>query len=94
MLPQKISSLLFLTLVGPEGGWSKEELRMAEQAGIEGLAPAPHLLRAETAAIVTSASPIPPRQAGMNEHARCLFPIQAELAPLKKTSVIGSPRCF
>jgi len=42
-----------LILIGPEGGWSKEEMRMAEQAGIEQLTLGPHILRAETAAIAT-----------------------------------------
>lgn len=40
-----------LILIGPEGGWSKEEIETAEQA--EGLLVTlgPHILRAETAAI-------------------------------------------
>jgi 16S rRNA (uracil1498-N3)-methyltransferase len=42
-----------LILIGPEGGWSKEEMRMADQAGIEQVTLGPHILRAETAAIAT-----------------------------------------
>jgi 16S rRNA (uracil1498-N3)-methyltransferase len=42
-----------LIVIGPEGGWSKEEMFMAEQAGIEQLTLGPHILRAETAAVAT-----------------------------------------
>ena len=42
-----------LVLVGPEGGWSKEEVAQAEQAGCTMMTLGPHILRAETAAIVT-----------------------------------------
>lgn len=51
-LPQDVTGSVLL-LIGPEGGWSKEEMRMAEQAGIEQLTLGPHILRAETAAIAT-----------------------------------------
>ena len=51
-LPQDATGSV-LILIGPEGGWSKEEVRMAEQAGIEQLTLGPHILRAETAAIAT-----------------------------------------
>lgn len=40
-----------LVLIGPEGGWSKEEVEIAEQAGSELIALGHHILRAETAAI-------------------------------------------
>ena len=51
-LPQDATRSV-LILIGPEGGWSKEEMRMAEQAGIEQVTLGPHILRAETAAIAT-----------------------------------------
>ena len=51
-LPQDATGSV-LMLIGPEGGWSKEEMRMAEQAGIEQVTLGPHILRAETAAIAT-----------------------------------------
>ncbi len=51
-LPQNATGSV-LILIGPEGGWSKEEIRMAEQAGIEQVTLGPHILRAETAAIAT-----------------------------------------
>ena len=40
-----------LILIGPEGGWSKEELALAEQAGIQPITLGPHILRAETATL-------------------------------------------
>ena len=42
-----------LVLVGPEGGWSKEEIEVAEQAGVETITLGQHILRSETAAIAT-----------------------------------------
>jgi len=51
-LPHDVTGSV-LILIGPEGGWSKEEMRMAEQAGIEQVTLGPHILRAETAAIAT-----------------------------------------
>jgi 16S rRNA (uracil1498-N3)-methyltransferase len=51
-LPQDVTASV-LVLIGPEGGWSKEEMRMADQAGIEQVTLGPHILRAETAAIAT-----------------------------------------
>ena len=46
-------SLAFpVILVGPEGGWSPEELARAEQAGLGSAALGPHVLRVETAAVV------------------------------------------
>ncbi len=40
-----------LVLIGPEGGWSKEEVQIADQAGIQSITLGPHILRSETAAI-------------------------------------------
>lgn len=40
-----------LLLIGPEGGWSKEEVLMARQAGCTFITLGPAILRAETAAI-------------------------------------------
>ena len=42
-----------LILIGPEGGWSKEEVQLAEQAGVQYITLGQHILRAETAAIAT-----------------------------------------
>ena len=42
-----------LVLIGPEGGWSKEEMEIAEQAGIQPITLGQQILRAETAAIAT-----------------------------------------
>jgi len=42
-----------LVLIGPEGGWSKEESLIAEQSQVEQITLGPHILRAETAAIAT-----------------------------------------
>jgi 16S rRNA (uracil1498-N3)-methyltransferase len=42
-----------LVLIGPEGGWSKEEMELAAQAGIQPITLGQHILRAETAAIAT-----------------------------------------
>lgn len=41
--------------VGPEGGWSEEELRLAEEHGIRVAQMGPHRLRAETAGVVAVA---------------------------------------
>ena len=43
-----------MVLIGPEGGWSKEEVAQAEQAGCTLMTLGPHILRAETAAIVAA----------------------------------------
>jgi 16S rRNA (uracil1498-N3)-methyltransferase len=40
-----------LLLIGPEGGWTKEETLMAEQAGCKPITLGSSILRAETAAI-------------------------------------------
>jgi 16S rRNA (uracil1498-N3)-methyltransferase len=40
-----------LILIGPEGGWSKEEMELVEQAGIQPITLGPHILRAETATL-------------------------------------------
>ena len=42
-------------LVGPEGGWSTSELRLAEEAGITIGGLGPYRLRSETAGIVAVA---------------------------------------
>ncbi len=39
-------------LVGPEGGWTDDELRAATQAGAQVVGLGPHVLRIETAAVV------------------------------------------
>lgn len=41
--------------VGPEGGWSEDELRMAEEAGMPATVMGPYRLRSETAGIVAVA---------------------------------------
>ncbi len=41
-----------LVLIGPEGGWAKEEVAQAEQAGCTLTTLGPRILRAETSAIV------------------------------------------
>jgi 16S rRNA (uracil1498-N3)-methyltransferase len=51
-LPQQASDSV-LILIGPEGGWSKEELGIAVQAGVESVTLGQHILRSETAAIAT-----------------------------------------
>jgi 16S rRNA (uracil1498-N3)-methyltransferase len=51
-LPQdKTGSIL--VLIGPEGGWSQEELQIAEQAGVTPIGLGQHILRSETAAIAS-----------------------------------------
>lgn len=49
-LPSQAEDFMIL-FVGPEGGWSKQEALMAEQARFESITLGPHILRAETAAI-------------------------------------------
>jgi 16S rRNA (uracil1498-N3)-methyltransferase len=44
-----------LVLVGPEGGWSREELDAVAAAGLPRVGLGPHVLRAETAAIAAAA---------------------------------------
>lgn len=51
-LPQGTNGSL-LVLVGPEGGWSKEEMEVAQQAKVEPITLGQQILRAETAAIAT-----------------------------------------
>jgi 16S rRNA (uracil1498-N3)-methyltransferase len=51
-LPHDVTSSV-LVLIGPEGGWSKEEMLAAEQAAIQPMTLGEHILRAETAAIAT-----------------------------------------
>ncbi|MDH5740287.1 MAG: 16S rRNA (uracil(1498)-N(3))-methyltransferase [Nitrospira sp.] len=47
------ATVSMLVLIGPEGGWSKDEVQIADQAGIHPITLGPHILRAETAAIAT-----------------------------------------
>jgi 16S rRNA (uracil1498-N3)-methyltransferase len=42
---------LVALLVGPEGGWTEPERKMAAEAGWRAASLGPHILRAETAAI-------------------------------------------
>jgi 16S rRNA (uracil1498-N3)-methyltransferase len=49
-LPKDASGSL-LVLIGPEGGWSQEELQIAGQAGVTPISLGQHILRSETAAI-------------------------------------------
>lgn len=49
-LPQQTTDTL-LVLVGPEGGWSREELTTAQQSGVTPVTLGPSVLRAETASI-------------------------------------------
>ncbi|MBX3329221.1 MAG: 16S rRNA (uracil(1498)-N(3))-methyltransferase [Nitrospira sp.] len=51
-LPQDTTSSV-LVLIGPEGGWSKEEVEVAEQAKAVPITLGRQILRAETAAIAT-----------------------------------------
>lgn len=51
-LPRDTSSSL-LVLIGPEGGWSKEEREIAERQEVEPMTLGRQILRAETAAIAT-----------------------------------------
>jgi 16S rRNA (uracil1498-N3)-methyltransferase len=44
-----------VVLVGPEGGWSAEELEVADAAGVPRVGLGPHVLRAETAAVAAGA---------------------------------------
>ncbi len=50
VLPQDAAGSV-LVLIGPEGGWSQEEVLIAEQAGVERITLGQHILRSETAAI-------------------------------------------
>ena len=51
-LPRDVTSSV-LVVIGPEGGWSKEEMGIAEQAGVVPITLGQHILRSETAAIAT-----------------------------------------
>jgi 16S rRNA (uracil1498-N3)-methyltransferase len=53
-----------LLLVGPEGGWSPAELAAADVVGAPRIGLGPHVLRAETAAIVGAALLVALRQSG------------------------------
>ena len=43
-----------LAAVGPEGGWSPDELQLLERGGFRGMCLGPRVLRAETAAIIAA----------------------------------------
>ena len=51
-LPQDATSCI-LVLIGPEGGWSKEEMEIVGQARVEPITLGQQILRSETAAITT-----------------------------------------
>ena len=51
-LPHDVTGSL-VVLIGPEGGWSKEEIEIGEQAGVVSITLGRQILRAETAAIAT-----------------------------------------
>lgn len=51
-LPQDVTGSV-LVLIGPEGGWSQEEVQIAEQAKVVLITLGQQILRAETAAIAT-----------------------------------------
>ena len=38
-------------LVGPEGGWHQDEMRIAEMSGFQSIILGPRIMRSETAAI-------------------------------------------
>ena len=50
-LPQDVTGAV-LVLIGPEGGWSQEEVQIAEQANVVPITLGQQILRAETSAIV------------------------------------------
>lgn len=50
-----LANLRGLVLIGPEGGWSQAELTAADQAGLQRWKLGPHVLRVETAAVVSAA---------------------------------------
>ena len=39
-------------LVGPEGGWHQDEMRIAEMSGFQSIILGPRIMRSETAAII------------------------------------------
>jgi len=51
-LPQSANNSV-LVMIGPEGGWSKDEMDMAKQAGCTPITLGEQILRAETAALAT-----------------------------------------
>ena len=51
-LPQSATNSV-LVMIGPEGGWNKDEMDMAEQAGCQLITLGQQILRAETAALAT-----------------------------------------
>lgn len=51
-LPHDMNGSLRI-LIGPEGGWSQEEVQITEQAGVVSITLGQQILRSETAAIAT-----------------------------------------
>ncbi|MEK7287597.1 MAG: RsmE family RNA methyltransferase [Elusimicrobiota bacterium] len=51
-LPSPPSSVAIF--IGPEGGWSQEEVRLAQEAGFQMLSLGPYVLRTETAPLVAA----------------------------------------
>ncbi len=43
-------------MVGPEGGWSPEELALAQRQGLQGVRFGPRVLRTETAGLALAAA--------------------------------------
>lgn len=58
VLNGKKNSRSIALFVGPEGGWSREELELAQQTGLEVLSFGPRTYRGETAAIVAVSSAV------------------------------------
>lgn len=54
ILPTNANSRIVVA-IGPEGGWSSDELTAAEAAGFTGITLGQHILRAETASLATLA---------------------------------------
>ncbi len=54
-LPETTRSQSCLALVGPEGGWSRDEMTRAEEKGFRTLGLGRRILRTETAAVATAA---------------------------------------
>ncbi len=52
LLPTAATAAI-VALIGPEGGWTEEEMNQAEEAGCQPITLGQRILRAETAAIVT-----------------------------------------
>jgi 16S rRNA (uracil1498-N3)-methyltransferase len=55
VLPTLSSARSLLVLIGPEGGWTAQELTIAEQHGCVRWSLGPHVMRIETAAVAAAA---------------------------------------